>query len=69
MNNGERLHELSLKAGSELLEKLGEWTPDKIRSAIAHFDKGSNFDKGVAQFLRLYLGARTLGTISKRDPG
>jgi hypothetical protein len=62
----QRLVELGLKYGSHMLEKLETWTADDIRKAIVKYETGSAVDKGAAQFLRLYLAARTLGTVSKR---
>jgi hypothetical protein len=63
----ERLRDLALKSASHLLDKLNDWTMDDVRHAIARYEKsGMPFDAGIAQFLRLYLAARTIGSVTKK---
>jgi hypothetical protein len=62
----ERLAELGIKAATHLLDKLSSWTTEDIRKAIVRYETGNNFDHGIAQFLRLYLAARTIGSVTKR---
>lgn len=66
MING-RLQDLAIKSGAHLLEKLNEWTTEDIRKAIVRYETGTTFDQGIAQFLRLYLTARTIGSVTKRN--
>lgn len=63
----QRLRELSMKYGAHLLEQLNEWSTDDIRKAIKRYDSGLGFEQGIAQFLRLYLAARTIGEVTKRS--
>ena len=59
-----RLRDLSLKTATHVLRELNSWPTDRVKNAIASHDaRESPFDTGVAQFLRLYLGARTIGTV------
>jgi hypothetical protein len=66
LGGNERLKELAVKSAAHLLEKLNDWTTEDIAHAITRYDCGSPFDQGIAQFLRLYLAARTIGTVTKR---
>jgi hypothetical protein len=61
----ERLKELAVQSASYLLEKLNDWTTEDINHAIRRFEHGPAFDQGIAQFLRLYLTARTIGSVTK----
>lgn len=62
----QRLADLSIKAATHLLDKLSSWTTDDIRKAIVRYETGNTFDQGIAQFLRLYLAARTIGAVTKQ---
>lgn len=65
MANNERLKDLSIKLGCFMLDKMNQWSLADIRKAIAHYDAGTGLNPGVAQFLRLYLAARTIGAVTK----
>jgi pterin-4a-carbinolamine dehydratase len=62
----ERLADLGIKAATYLLDKLNGWTLEDIRRAIVRYETGNTFDQGIAQFLRLYLAARTIGAVTKQ---
>lgn len=64
--NNERLRDLAVKLGVYMLESLNEWSLADIRKAIKRYSEGSNFEQGLAQFLRLYLAARTIGMVTKQ---
>lgn len=62
----ERLADLGIKAATHLLGKLNDWSLDDVRKAIVRYETGNAFDQGIAQFLRLYLAARTIGAVTKQ---
>lgn len=62
----DRLKDLSVKLGTYMLENLNQWSLDEIRQGIKKYAAGSAFEQGIAQFLRLYLAARTIGAVTKK---
>ena len=64
-----RLRDLAFRSASYLIEQLQSWSNDDIRRAIVHYEAaGSAFDGGIANFLRLYLGTRTVKAVMRDIP-
>lgn len=62
-----QLAELALKLGAHMIEKLNEWDDETLQKAIVKYEVSeTTLDSGVAQVLRLYKTARTIGKVANR---